>query len=119
MPGETTPHTTSHQNQSFSDSDLEPGVTTHTVARGEDAALYENSEGAQTGTNRQSERYPSEGSSRHGASVTDTVLEGSLKTRTPTGEGQGITNHATREESERQDKVVKQRMDALSAVNRS
>ena len=119
MAGESTPHTTSNQNQSFSDSDLEPGVTEHTVARGDDAALYENSEGAQTGTNRQEERYPSEGSSRHGAPETDTVLEGSVKTRTPHGEGQGITNRSVDEESAGQEKVVAERPDALSGVNQA
>ncbi len=119
MARNTTPHTESGQDQEFDASDLEPGVSADTVARGEDAALYSESEGAQTGTDRGPVHAPGSGLRHHDIHSLDTVLEGSLKTRTPEGEGQGISSRSQNEEGAGQKKVVDNRPDAQAAVNKS
>ncbi len=119
MAGNTTPHTESGANRSFEDSDLEPGISTATVGRGADASLYEESEGAQTGTNRGAAHAPGEGLRHHGAVQPDTTLEGTLTTRAPGGSGQGISSHSQSEESEGQEKVVAERADAQAAINQA
>ena len=116
MAHQTTPHTESGQNQSFEESDLEPGVTAGSVGRGEDAA---ENDGPQTGTNRGQAHAPDGGPHHRTQPQPDTVLEGSLSTRTPEGAGQGITGRSATEESEGQKKVVAERPDAQSAVNQS
>ena len=116
----TTPHTESGQNRTHEESDLEPGVHTDTVARGEDAALHSDSEGPQTGTNRGPAHAPSAGEPKHDLiGQPETVLEGSLKSRAPEGSGQGITNRSQTEESEGQGKVVADRPDVQSAINKA
>ena len=120
MAHQTTPHTESGANHEFDESDLEPGVSASTVGRGEDAATYTESEGAQTATNRGPVHAPSAGGG-HGVSphIPETVLEGSLATRTPEGEGQGISGRSLSEESVGQKKVVKDRPDVQAGVNQS
>lgn len=113
----TTPHTESGQNQKFEESDLEPGTGTESVARGEDAGVYSEDEGAQTGTNRGPAHAPDGGQGHQKMSGLETVLEGSLETRAPQGAGQGISSHSQSEESAGQKKVVHDRPDAQSAVN--
>jgi hypothetical protein len=49
---QTTPHTQSHQNLSAAEPDLEPGQLPQEAGHGEDAELYANSAGAQTGAPR-------------------------------------------------------------------
>jgi hypothetical protein len=119
MARNTTPHTESGQNQEFDESDLEPGVSADTVARGEDAALYSDSDGAQTGTNRGAAHVPGDGPRHHdhGTHTPDTLLEGSLETRAPEGAGQGITGRSQSEESVGQKKVVADRPDVQSGIN--
>ena len=119
MAHSTTPHTESGQNREFEESDLEPGISADTVARGEDAALYSNDEGAQTGTNRGAAHAPGGSSGHHGALQPGVTLEGSLSTRAPEGAGQGISSHSQTEESAGQKKVVEERPDAQSGVNQS
>jgi hypothetical protein len=114
----TTPHTESQQNHRFDQSDTEPNPTRQTVEAGQDAALYVNSEGAQTGTNRGPQNFP-DTASHLNTEPFATAQEGNLATRTPEGSGQGITNHSSSEESARQRKVVKDRPDAQAAVNRN
>ncbi len=116
----TTPHTESGANREFDESDLEPGVSAADVGRGEDAATYSESEGAQTGTNRGQAHAPAaEGLRAHPKGNTDTTLEGSLSTRAPEGAGQGISGRSQSEESVGQAKVVADRPDAQSGVNQS
>ena len=117
MAMQTTPHTESGANHEASESDLEPGVSMNTVARGDDAALYAESEGAQTATNRGTVHAPGSGPLEHGPIEPDTNLEGSLTTRAPEGAGQGITGRSQTEESVGQKKVVAQRDDAQAAIN--
>jgi hypothetical protein len=52
----------------------------------------------------------------HGALPPSTTLEGHLSSRTPEGEGQGITTHSLAEESKGQEKVVAERPDAQSGI---
>ncbi len=119
MARNTTPHTESGQNQDLDQSDLEPGISVDTVARGEDAALYSESDGAQTGMNRGPVHAPSSGHRHHSAVQPDLTLEGSLDTRAPEGEAQGISNHSQTEESAGQEKVVAERPDAQSGISRA
>ena len=116
---QTTPHTESGQNQSAEAGDLEPGVGAETVGRENDAELHRVSEGAQTATNRAVAKVPGDGPSRHDLHTLDTNLEGSLATRAPQGEGQGISGRSLSEESVGQEKVVKDRPDVQAGVNQS
>ncbi len=116
MAHSTTPHTESGQNQGFEASDMEGRAGSQTVARGEDA--YEaGTDGAQMGTNRGAAHAPGTATSHHGSHPIDTVLEGSVDTRAPQGQGQGITNRSQTEESAGQSKVVTDRPDAQSGLN--
>ena len=96
MPGPTTPHTESGQNQGFEDSDYEGRASTKTPARGEDA-LGAGDEGAQTATNRGPAHAPS---ARHGSHAIETLTEdeaGSQQAINPNA--QGMSNHAAGEEN--------------------
>ncbi len=114
---QTTPHTESGQNQGFEASDVEPGVSADAIGREEDAAGPGENDGAQTGTNRGAAHAPGGGPEHHVNSGLETVLEGSLSTRAPEGQGQGITGRSQSEESVGQKKVVAERPDAQSAIN--
>ncbi len=115
----TTPHTESGKNHDVAESDLEPGVSTNTVARGEDAALHSEDTGAQTATNRGPAHAPGSGPVHRGPIQPDVTLEGSLETRAPEGQGQGISGRSQSEESVGQKKVVENRPDAQAGVNQS
>lgn len=116
MAHSTTPHTQSGQNQGFEESDREGRLSEQPVARGEDAYTA-GTDGAQTGTNRGGVHAPGTGPSHHGSHPIETVLEGTVETRAPQGEGQGITNRSQTEESVGQSKVVKDRPDVQSGIN--
>lgn len=116
MPHATTPHTESQQNHKLDRTDLEPDQLEQTVGTGDDAALYGNNAGAQTGTNRAPEEFPDTASNLN-TEPAAAAYEGDLSTRTPGGSGQGITGHSADEESARQQKVVKDRPDAEAGVN--
>lgn len=49
MAVQTTPHTNTQQNVDSAAMDLETGVSRQDLGQGDDAKLYENNEGAQTG----------------------------------------------------------------------
>lgn len=102
MAVQTTPHTNTQQNVDSAAMDLEPGVSRQDVGRGEDARLYENSDGAQTGGTRAFNA--NNGRDHSPKSEGDTGVE-SGNSKLPTGSGVGITNAPT-EERERQEKVV-------------
>jgi hypothetical protein len=112
----TTPHTESQQNLQYDRTDLEPDQLEQTAGTGPDAAIYENNFGAQTGTNRAPERF--QDLAHHPNTEPEPVAyEGKLTTRAPRANTQGISNHASSEESERQEKVVSERPDAQAGIN--
>jgi hypothetical protein len=113
MTHQTTPHTQSQQNMNPAQSDLEPGEPQQdTVGDGLHA------EGAQTGSNRASENHTGT-TGKHNIEPATAAHEGTLSSRTPAGQSQGITSHSSDEESSRQEKVVKDRPDAQAGVNHS
>jgi hypothetical protein len=116
---QTTPHTESQANRDVAESDLEPGQTAQTLGTGQDAELYANNDGAEMGTDRNprvtgGKTNPDRGG--HGALPPSTTLEGHLESRTPSGEGQGITTRGHAEENAGQEKVVAERVDVQSGV---
>ncbi len=113
-----TPHTTSQQNRHFDRTDLDPDQLEQTAGTAEDARNYENNDDAQTGTNRAPRSFP-DSATRLNTEPAVAAEEGDLSTRTPGGEGQGISNHSRTEESSRQKKVVSERTDAQAGVNRT
>ena len=113
-----TPHTQTQQNTQPEQSDLEANQQGHESGSPSDEALYEKMEGAETGTNR-APREQQVRNARHKTEPENEAHEGRVSTRTPKKPAQGITSHSSEEESERQQKVVSQRPDAQSGVNRS
>ena len=117
-PIQTTPHTQSQQNKDRSEDDLEPNAFAQDLGRGDDAATYELSEGAQTGTNRSFSHTQSQGPEHRGVPETE-AHTGHLTSRTIQSDNQGITNHSATEESVGQKKVVSERPDSQAAINPS
>lgn len=96
MPGPTTPHTETGQNQGFEASDFEGRASSKTPARGEDA-LGAGNEGAQTATNRGNAHAPN---ARHGSHPVESLTEDEAGRREPADPGaQGISNRAAGEEA--------------------
>lgn len=118
MPQQTAPHTESQRNSKRTQTDLEPGILEQEVGRGDDAALYEQFEGAQTGTDRAPRKHP-EGADQPNTQSTPVAYEGGLASRAPGGDTQGISNGPAEDETARQQKVVKDRPDALAGVDHS
>ena len=88
MAVQTTPHTNTQQNVDSAAMDIDAGISRQDLGQGDDAALYENNEGAQTGGPRAFHRNDN----RDGS---------------PISEGDpGITNAGTSEERKQQEKVV-------------
>ena len=114
----TTPHTESQQNRQYDRTDLEPDQLEQTAGTGADGSIYENNAGAQTGTNRAPEKFP-DLAHRPNTGQEPVAHEGTLTTRAPRSGMQGISNHASSEESEGQEKVVSERPDAQAGVNQS
>jgi len=110
------PHTSTQQNVRPALSDLEPNQQQYESGR--DEGTYDEMNGAQTGVGR-SARNMRTTSVRHNTEPELEAHEGSVTSRTPKGPGQGITAHSAQEESERQEKVVKDRPDAQAGVNHS
>lgn len=118
MAHSTTPHTQTQQDTRPDQSDLEPDQLEQTAGTGPDAELHRNREGAQTGTN--SGLAVVSGAGRHPSSEPPTAAhQGRTTTRTPEGETQGITSHPAKEESARQQNVVKDRPDAQAGLNQN
>jgi hypothetical protein len=114
----TTPHTETQQNRKLDRTDLEPDQLEQTSGTGEDAELYRNNEGAQTGTDRAPEKFPDAASNLNTEQAV-AAYEGSVTTRTPPGSGQGITSRSADEENVGQERVVRNRPDAQAGVNHS
>lgn len=112
----TTPHTQTQQNVRPEQSDLEPDQLEQTAGTGDDADLYRNSDGAQVGSNRGA-RFVHRAAGHPNTEPAVAAHEGSVTTRTPGGEKQGITSRSAEEESARQKKVVNDRPDAQAGVN--
>ena len=113
---QSTPHTESQQNTNPAESDLEPNLATADVGRGADAESFEIRDGAQTGGNRAFHRNEEQGP-KHNAEPATAAEYGTVSTRTPESDSQGITNHSASEESARQKKVVSERPDAQAGVD--
>lgn len=116
MAYQTTPHTQSQQNRSAVEDDLEPNQLVQDVGQGDDAELYANSDGAQTGGTRAFNANAAPANTPR-VLQESAAMTGHVDTRSPHGEGQGITNHSVNIESERQEKVVAERPDAQAGVN--
>lgn len=113
---QTTPHTQTQQDTPATQADLEPNQAAQESGQDQDAALYENMDGAQTGGTRAFNANASDDD------LTNTVGQdfagsGHVTTRTPHSDMQGITSHSATQESERNEKVVSKRPDAQAGVN--
>ncbi len=117
-PVQTTPHTESQANQDRSQSDLEPNAFAQDLGRGDDAATYENSDGAQTAGTRSFARNESQGP-KHNALPETEAHTGHLASRVIHSETQGISNHSANDEAAGQEKVTSERPDSQAGVNRS
>ena len=113
----TTPHTTTQQNVSPLQTDVDP-LANELEPSIEDLNLYQNMDGAESGTNRTPKRIP-DPSNKRNVEPQPVAYEGELTTRSPGGDGQGITSHSGNEERERQQRVVKDRSDAQAGLNHS
>lgn len=118
MADQTTPHTETTQNAARVSSDLDPNQQAQDSGSGQDAGLYENMDGAQTGGTRAFNANESQGP-KHNTEQFSAALSGSVNTRTPHSENQGITNHSANEESVRQERVVRDRPDSLAGVDQT
>ena len=105
MAMQTTPHTDTDGDVNSAAMDLEPDTNAQDAGRGDDAKLYENVDGAQTGGNR----------SFHANALPDnqpkSIDEGTGLTNPngptlPTGEAQGVTNSVGSKERDTQEKVL-------------
>jgi hypothetical protein len=118
MADATTSHTETEQNRKRDRTDLEPDELEQTSGTGEDAELYRNKEGAQTGTNRAPQTFPDTASNLNTKQAV-AAFKGSVTTRTPHGSGQGISSRSADEENEGEQRVVRNRPDAQAGVNHS
>ncbi len=114
----TTPHTETQQNTNPGRPDLKPDQTEQTEGTRGSADFDRIHEGEQAGTVRAPQNFP-DASGKSRIAPSDAAYEGSTSTRTPKGAAQGITGHSSDEESQRQEKVVKDRPDAQAGVNHS
>ena len=104
MAVQKTPHTNSEQNVNSAAMDLEPNQSPHEVGRGEDAKIYENADGAQTGGTR------AFNANAHRDNQPKSIDEGTrmefeTRARPQRTDMPGITTHSAAEEQERQQKV--------------
>ena len=113
------PHTQSQQNTHFAQTDISADELEQTVGTGDDAATYENRDGAQTGSTRSPKHSPSSGSP-HNTEPEAVAHEGSLTSRVFDDPGkQGISNNSSAREAEGQRKVVSRREDSQAGENHS
>jgi hypothetical protein len=113
-----TPHTQTQQNADPAQADLDPNQQPADSGQEDDASLYENMEGAQTGGTRAFNANAIR--SHHPSTEPRTAaLNGGTSTRTPESAQQGITNHSASEENVSQRKVVSERPDALAGVDQA
>ena len=113
MAKRTTPHTQSADIDSERPDAVQNPQVGGTV---NDIEAYPVMEGAQAGGNRAPNKNPRP-RGRHKTEPPMAAYEGSISTRTPKSQGQGITPRSSKEENARQEKVVKDRPDAQAGVN--
>jgi len=118
MTKQKSPHTQSQQNMNPEQTDLEAAEQPYEADAAADQALYEHTEGSETGMDR-SPRKVEVRSSSHRTEPEVGAHEGSVTTRTPKRPSQGVTSHSAEEESARQEKVVNDRPDAQAGVKHS
>jgi hypothetical protein len=119
MGHQRSPHTQSEQNATETQMDLEPGTLEQELGTGEDAKMYENNEGAQTGGTR-SPRHAPRASVKHKTEPAVKAFEGNTTSRTVKDPNkQGVTNRSSAMENEGQEKVVKDRPDAQAGLDHS
>jgi hypothetical protein len=118
MANQTTPHTQTQQNTTRTQDDLEPNQPSQDVGQGEHASLHSNADRAQTGGTRAFNANSGPSNLTNALQETG-ARSGRTATRTPHGEGQGITNHPVEEDTARQEKVVSRRPDAQAGVDLS
>lgn len=118
MPKPTSPHTQTQQDTYFAQTDVNPDETPETVAE-QDAATYENRDGAQTGAERSPKHTPTS-ANPHNTEPQIAAFEGALTSRvSDDATRQGISNRSAQSEKPGQEKVVSQREDAQAAINHS
>jgi hypothetical protein len=110
MAHRTTPHTQSQQDVPPDQSDFEPDQSAQS------SELPSAGLNPQTGGNRAPERLAGRGHHPN-TEPAAAAMEGSVTTRTPVTNAQGITNRSADEEAPGQRKVVQQREDAQAGVN--
>lgn len=104
MAVQKTPHTNTEQNVNSAAMDLEPNQSPQDVGRGEDAKLYENTDGAQMGTNRAF--HMNDRRDNLPKSIDEgTGLQAENTARKQRDDMPGVTTHNAGEEIERQQKV--------------
>lgn len=119
MTKQKTPHTQTQQNTKPEQTDFEPDqAESNDPELNNEDGIYAHMEGAETGSDRAPRKLQAEAPARNVEPETF-AHEGSVFTRTPKRPVQGITTHSAQEESERQEKVVRDRPDARAGVNRS
>jgi hypothetical protein len=116
MAAQKTPHTQTRQNMDPAAADLDDNQIIADAGHGDDTKLYENMAGAQTGGTR-AFNANDERNHTHHTMDRSAAMTGTVSTRTPESDQQGITNHSVNEESERQRKVVSERPDAQAGVD--
>ena len=105
MAVQSTPHTSTEQDVNSAETDLEPNMNTQDVGRGDDAKLYKNADGAQTGSNRAF--HATGGRDNQPKSIDEgTGMTPSRHSQLPTNDGTGITNSSPEKERETQEKVI-------------
>lgn len=133
MTRQKSPHTQTEQNTKPEQTDLEADEQEYEADSASDQQLYSRMDGAETGGPRSPKKIKKDGP-RHKTEPEEVAHEGSVSARTVSDRSvsdrsvsdrsskrpvQGVTSHSAREESERQQKVVKARPDAQAGVNRS
>ena len=113
------PHTQSQQNTHFAQTDVNPDELVQNVGTGDDAATYENRDGAQTSGTRSPKHSPSS-ASPHNTEPAVAAYEGSVTSRAMDDSNkQGISSNSSAREAEGQRKVVGEREDSQAGVNHS
>lgn len=104
MAVQKSPHTNTEQNVSSAAMDLEPNLAPQDVGRGEDAKLYQNADGAQTGENRAFHMHDRRDNLPKSIDE-GTRMQAENTARMQREEMPGVTTHTAGEEKERQQKV--------------
>ena len=103
MAVQTTPHTNTQQNVDSAAMDRDADISRQDLGQGDDAAAYENNDGAQTGGPRAF--HSNDNRDNAPSSEGDTGVD-SGNSKLPTGSGEGISNAGASEERKQQEKVV-------------